>query len=94
MPLRRKEFHDNEIPITPIDIRALHQVHGEEVAENVRIAAQQIRRNGGVNPNTRDVVYPDTIEGSYEESELLRVVSNFAVWYTLNHEPYNYSQLM
>ncbi len=93
LPLERQGFRSNEIPVTPNDIRALHQVHGEEIAENVRIAVQQIRSNGGVNPNSRDVIYPKGVDKTCEEPELIRVVSNFALWYTFNHEPHNYSRL-
>ncbi len=94
LPLNRRKFGPREIPITPNDIRALHQVYGEEVAENVRIAVQQIRQNGGVDPNVRDAIYPNDIDGHYDEPELLRTVSNFAIWFTFNHEPGNFSHLV
>jgi len=94
LPLERQDFRSNEIPVTPDDIQDLYQAHGEEVAENVRIAVQQIRSNGGINPNGRNLIYPQGVEKDCVEPELLRIVSNFALWYTFNHEPQNYSRLV
>ncbi len=73
-------FDKNQLPIIQSDISAISEVHGEEVAENVRFATQMIRVNGGVSPNTVKAVFPEGIDRRMDVEALFRVVANLAVW--------------
>lgn len=84
IPDTRHEFKGNEVPICQRDIRAIAQVYGEEAAETSRFAVQLIRLNGGVNPNTIDVVFPEGVDGPLDEDAWFKVVGSLAVWYELN----------
>ncbi len=87
LPTNRLEAGPRELPITPTDIRQLAQVHGEIVAENVRIMVQEQKIRGGVDPNAVRAAFPEGPEGRMDENELMNMVASFAVWSeTMPHE--------
>ena len=82
LPETRGEIPSNHLPICQVDIRHLAQVYGEDIAENIRITAQEVRRRGGINPLAARLVAPEGKEGPLDEEQLFRVAGNLAVWWS------------
>jgi len=79
IPKTKEAYRSNELPICQEDIRCLAEV-SEELAEAARFAAQVIRMQGGVNPNTIQDVYPNGRDGGIDVQELGRIVTNLSAW--------------
>lgn len=82
LPENRGEIAANLLPICQTDIRHLAQVYGEDVAENIRIVAQEVRRRGGINPQAVELIVPEGKDGPLDERQLFRTAGNLATWWT------------
>lgn len=71
----------NQLPIGRVEINHLAQIYGEEIAENVRLVAQEARRQGGINPTGVELILPEGPNGNLCEHELFRIVGNLATWW-------------
>jgi len=81
LPDTRQEFQKNQLPITRDDIRYLAENHGEEIAENARLCAQEIRRRGGINPRSIELPYPNGTEGDICIEGLKTLINNLQTWW-------------
>ncbi len=82
LPDNREEIPKNHLPICQTDVRRFAQEYGEDIAENIRITAQEVRRRGGINPSAVELIIPEGKEGPIDEKQLFRIAGNLAVWWT------------
>ena len=81
LPDSRQDFHKNQLPITHKDISLLAEKHGEELAENARICAQEIILRGGVNPRSIEIAFPDGVDGNICVDGLRTIIKNMSEWW-------------